>query len=236
MSDRRALVVNADDFGRCRLINAGIFRTHEKGIVTSTSLMVRWPGASEAAAYAQNHPTLGVGLHLDFGEWAYDAGAWLPLYEVVPLDDAQAVAAEACAQLDTFRRLLGRDPTHIDSHQHVHLQQPLSTIAAAAAGKLGIPLRHREPRVGYCGDFYGQTREGCPMAAAVSPARLAEILESLPAGFTELACHPGEGSETDFVYVKERRREVESLCDPRVFAAIEREGIQLCTFAEVALG
>jgi len=232
VSDRRALVVNADDFGRCRLINAGIVRAHEEGIVTSASLMVRWPGAREAAEYARNHPALGVGLHLDFGEWAYDGGAWPALYEVVSLDDAQAVTAEARAQLDAFKRLLRRDPTHIDSHQHVHLHEPLATVAAAVAGELSVPLRHREPRVRYCGDFYGQTREGLPMDAGVSPDHLIEILEGLPAGFTELACHPGEGTETDSVYVEERRPEVESLCDPRVAKAIEREGIRLCTFAE----
>ena len=45
----RYLVVNADDFGRSEGVNRGILRAHERGIVTSTSLMVRWPAAEHAA-------------------------------------------------------------------------------------------------------------------------------------------------------------------------------------------
>ena len=73
----RVLVVNADDFGRSPGVNAGIADTHERGIVTSTSLMVRWPAAEQAAAYARQTPTLAVGLHADLGEWARRDGAWV---------------------------------------------------------------------------------------------------------------------------------------------------------------
>ena len=49
----RALIVNADDFGLSPGVNAGVARTHEQGILTSASLMVRQPAADEAAAYAR---------------------------------------------------------------------------------------------------------------------------------------------------------------------------------------
>ena len=49
MTDR-ALIVNADDFGLSAGVNAGVARTHEEGILTSASLMVRQPGAEQAAA------------------------------------------------------------------------------------------------------------------------------------------------------------------------------------------
>ena len=65
----RYLIVNADDFGQSRGINRGITEAHEQGIVTSASLMVRWPAAPEAAAYARSHGSLSLGLHFDFGEW-----------------------------------------------------------------------------------------------------------------------------------------------------------------------
>src|SRR3712207_7115710 len=51
-----------------------LFRSYEGGIVTSASLMVRWPAATEAAAYAREHRDLSVGLHLDLGEWVYREG------------------------------------------------------------------------------------------------------------------------------------------------------------------
>ncbi len=157
MTDRD-LIVNADDFGRCRLINAGIRRSHEEGIVTSASLMVRWEGAGEAAAYAREHRSLAVGLHLDLGEcWAYRRSRWEATYEVVRLDDAAAVEREALSQLGAFRRLLGRYPTHIDSHQHVHGSDPVRRVAREIAGELNVPLRGEAGGIRYCGDFYGKT-------------------------------------------------------------------------------
>ncbi len=50
---KRYLIVNADDFGLSFGVNQGIIEAFEHGIVTSTSLMVNWIGAAEAAAYAR---------------------------------------------------------------------------------------------------------------------------------------------------------------------------------------
>ncbi|HEV2772908.1 MAG TPA: ChbG/HpnK family deacetylase [Thermoleophilaceae bacterium] len=235
MTDRD-LIVNADDFGRCRLINAGIRRSHEEGIVTSASLMVRWEGAGEAAAYAREHRSLAVGLHLDLGEWAYRRSRWEATYEVVPLDDAAAVEREALSQLGAFRRLLGRYPTHIDSHQHVHGSDPVRSVAREIAGELNVPLRGEAGGIRYCGDFYGKTGEGEPLHEAVTPERLMEILIGLPPGPTELACHPGDGAETDPIYDEERRLEVAALCDPRVRGTLEELGVSLRSFAELDPG
>src|SRR2546430_9059599 len=108
----RHLIVNADDFGQSRGVNRGIVAAHERGIVTSASLMVRWPAAAEAAALGRAHPRLSIGLHVDLGEWTYRDGEWVPVYEVVRLDNPAAVAQEAGRQLAAFRRLTGADPTH----------------------------------------------------------------------------------------------------------------------------
>lgn len=230
----RALIVNADDFGLSAGVNRGIVEAHEHGILTSASLMVRWPAATGAAAYARDHPDLSVGLHLDLAEWTYRDGGWFPLYEVVPTSDSAAVAAEVTEQLAAFRRLTGRDPTHLDSHQHVHRFEPVRSIMIAAATTLGVPLRHESPRIRYCGDFYGQTGKGDPYPQAITVEALVEILESLPEGITELACHAGYGDDLEGMYRDERAQEVRALCDPRVRAAIAKEAIQLCSFAHPA--
>jgi predicted glycoside hydrolase/deacetylase ChbG (UPF0249 family) len=233
---QRILVVNADDFGLCPGVNRGIIAAHERGIVTSTSLMVRWPATAAAAAYARTHPSLGVGLHLDLGEWVFRDGEWLQLYEVVPAGDRKALATEVENQLAEFRRLLGREPTHLDSHQHLHRDEPLSSIARELAGRLKVPLRHFTPGVAYCGDFYGQTAEGDPLPGNITADSLIGYLERLPQGVNELACHPGE--ETDdlrTMYRSERRAEVRSLCDPRVREAVDKSGIRLCSFDDVQL-
>src|SRR5262245_29293778 len=138
----RYLIVNADDFGQSPGVNRGVAMAHERGIVTSASLMVRWPAALEAAAYARCHPDLSLGLHLDLGEWECKNTDWQPRYEVVPVENASAVADEVAGQLAAFRRLLGADPTHIDSHQHVHTQEPVRRVVRDLADRLGVPVRH----------------------------------------------------------------------------------------------
>ena|SRR5215472_6527381 len=230
MKPRRYVIVNADDFGQSPGINRGVIRAHEQGIVTSASLMVRWPPAEQAAAYAREHPALSVGLHVDLSEWAYRDGAWVPLYQVVPADDSQAVRDELSRQLAEFRRLTGTDPTHIDSHQHVHRDEPTRSVLLDLARRMDIPLRHCSPDVNYCGEFYGQTAEGAPLSGRVTTDALIRILAALPAGVTELGCHPGFGEDLDTMYLNEREPEVQVLCDPRVQTALADLGIELCSF------
>ena len=230
MGAGRVLIVNADDFGLTHGVNRGIIEAHENGIVTSTSLMVKQSAADEAAAYAAGNPALGVGLHLDLGEWVFSAGSWSAVYEVVPLDDPAMVEEEALAQLETFRCLVGRDPTHIDSHQHVHRDEPVRSIVVRLARELEVQVRHCSEGVRYCGSFYGQTTEGEPFPEAITVQRLIEILRGLPAGATELACHPGYANGLESTYRSEREDEIPVLCDPEVLAFLSLEKITLASF------
>jgi predicted glycoside hydrolase/deacetylase ChbG (UPF0249 family) len=229
----RWLIVNADDFGQSPGINAGVVRAHEEGIVTSASLMVRWPAAAEAAAYCRGHSALSVGLHLDLGEWKFQGGAWTAVYRVVPLDDVAAVRREVAEQLAAFERFVGRAPTHLDSHQHVHRSATVAAALEEVTAARGLPLRGVTPHIHYCGDFYGQTAEGAPLADAVSVTALVRVLAALPAGVTELGCHPAQAVELDTMYRRERRQELDVLCDARVRAALREHGIGLCTFHDV---
>jgi predicted glycoside hydrolase/deacetylase ChbG (UPF0249 family) len=230
MAIERYLIVNADDFGMSSGVNRGIIKVHKYGIVTSTSLMVRWPAAAEAAAYSRKCPDLSLGLHVDLGEWVFRNGTWIPLYEVVPVDNKTDVADEVNRQLASFRRLVGKDPTHLDSHQHVHREEPVGSVLAEIAHRLAVPLRHNTQEVHYCGDFYGQTGQGLSLPDTVSVDALIGILAALPPGVTELGCHPGEGSDLDTMYRNERAEEVRVLCDPQVRAAIISKKIKLCSF------
>jgi predicted glycoside hydrolase/deacetylase ChbG (UPF0249 family) len=226
----RFLIVNADDFGLSAGVNQGIIRAHERGVVTSASLMVRWPAAKAAADYAAAHPRLSLGLHLDLAEWVYRDEQWVPRYQVVPADDERAVADEVTRQCESFRRLVGKDPTHLDSHQHVHRNEPVLSIMSRFAHQMAVPLRSFSPAVRYCGDFYGQTGEGEPYPEGISLEGLLNILSTLPEGVTELGCHPGEDEHLDSVYRVERKHEVEVLCDQRVRQALANNHIQLRSF------
>jgi chitin disaccharide deacetylase len=228
------IIVNADDFGLSAGVNCGIIECVEHGILTSASLMVRWPAAVEAAAYAKTNRAFSVGLHVDLGEWVLRNGEWEPLYKVVNTDDAEAVAKEIENQVAEFRRLMDRNPSHLDSHQHVHRNKPARSIMLKLARELGVPLRECDPRIRYCGDFYGQGGDGEHLPGAISVANLKNILSSLPDGVTELGCHPGYGDDVNSPYRVERAEEVRVLCAPAVPQLLADLQIVLCSFESVA--
>ena len=229
----RRLIVNADDFGLSEGVNRGIIEAHERGIVTSASLMVRSPFAAEAAAYSRRNGRLSLGLHLDLFEWIYKDGNWMPLYEVVPVNDPAAVADELARQLDLFLVLVGRRPTHLDSHQHAHGLEPVRSALIKIGHEFAVPVRHFSETVKYNGNFYGQSGKGIPYPQGISVEGLIELLRSLPKGVTELACHPGFDENLDSAYARERSEEVRVLCDPLVKSTLKEEGIQLISFSDL---
>lgn len=229
----RRLIVNADDFGQSAGVNEGVIRCHQRGIVTSASLMVRWPDAAGAAEYARGEPALSVGLHIDLGEWECRGGEWMALYTVVPMEESVAVRDEIVRQLETFTRLMRSGPTHLDSHQHVHRSAPVDRMVSEIAARLGVPVRHRCLAVRYDGSFYGQGSGGSALGGAITPQHMTSILRALPVGTTELGCHPGLRNDAWGMYVGEREQEVNVLCDPGVRKTLEAEGIELISFRDL---
>ncbi|MDQ3675771.1 MAG: ChbG/HpnK family deacetylase [Actinomycetota bacterium] len=232
MTGSLQLVVNADDLGRSEAINGGIVRAHTHGIVTSASLMVRYAAATHAVAAAGEYPRLGLGLHFDLGEWEYRDGEWRSVYKVARPDDAAAVEDELARQLAQFDRLVGAAPTHIDSHQHVHREEPVRSAVTRAAAALGIPVREA-PGVRFCGAFYGQGRHGVALPELISAQALVALVGELRPGVTELCCHPAQAVDFESSYAAERLVELRALCDPRVRRALDEHGVALCDFRDV---
>jgi len=225
----RVLIVNADDFGASEGINRGIVEAHTDGIVTSTSLMVTGSVVAGAVALARAHPELGIGLHLDLDGEQADP-------DLDPSDTA-AVRAELARQLEVFGELMGRPPTHVDSHHHIHRRPEIEPIARELVAPLGIPLRE-DGRVTFVGGFYGQWEWQVTDLHHVSPEFLIWILRNeVGEGWTEVSCHPGYVSD-DFtsVYLTEREAELQTLTDPRVRAEIEAAGIRLASYRELQTG
>lgn len=231
MAQARNLIVNADDFGLSPAVNAGVLRGHAHGIVTSASLMVRKPGATEAVRLAREHPGLALGLHLDLAQWDYRDGGWTPVYQRCDAEDPRAVAVECRSQLELFRRLTGHEPTHVDSHQHLHDSEPVSAVVTQMCVEIGVPLRGRQ--IPYEGGFYGQTGHGEALPESIGVERLSALIRDLPRGWTELGCHPGEGVKlAESSYAQERERELSALCDPALEPLLARESVRLCSFAD----
>ena len=225
------VIVNADDFGASSGVNRGIVECHRRGILTSTSLMVTGAAAQEAVALSEDNPQLAIGLHWDVvGEDERD----------FDLGDEQAVRDELQSQLERFDALMGRPPTHIDSHRHTHLDDDVRDLFRELVAPLGIPLRG-DGRVNFIGGFYAQWEWGVTELEHVSVQALQGILrDEVTEGWTEVSCHPGymtPGYRS--TYNTEREAEIRTLTDPRVRATIEELGIHLesyATYAEAQTG
>ena len=218
----RQLIVNADDFGLSPGVTDGILEAHTQGIVTSTSLMVFAPGAERAARAATGHPDLSLGLH--FVE-----------PDPVDLDDPRQAASAFADQLERFRELTGGDPTHVDSHHHVHAEGPRASTFAELVAPLEVPLRGNG-QVAYVGGFWAQWEPGVTELRYVSREFLLELVrtEALE-GFTELACHPARITG-DFTssYLAEREAELGTLTEPGLRDEVEALGVHLVSYHDWA--
>jgi predicted glycoside hydrolase/deacetylase ChbG (UPF0249 family) len=219
------LVVNDDDFGHAEGVNHGIIAAHERSVVRSTSLMVDAPLAAEAVALARQYPQLGVGLH--FTVTNQDG----PL---VDLFDVAVIQRELQRQYQRYCDLLGRPPTHLDSHHHVHLRRELKPFFLSWAKEHRLPLRSLGP-VHYNGGFYGhwydEEWQPHPAHELISIDNLEKILRALPEGVTELACHPGYVSpDLNSSYTTEREIELSTLLNPRVLELVRELDIVLVNY------
>jgi len=214
----RLLVVNADDFGLSPGVNEGILEAHADGIVTSASLMVLAPGAVDAARAAAEHRRLSVGLHF------VDDGA-------ADLDRPAEIVGSFHSQLERFRELVGRDPTHVDSHHHVHTKSAARRATfAQLVGPLGVHLRG-QGAAAYVGAFSGQWQPGVTNLRYVRRPFLLQLIRSRARdGATELGCHPARIGDFNSSYLEERAVELQTLTEPGLRTEIEAIGVELVGF------
>jgi chitin disaccharide deacetylase len=247
----RLLVVNADDLGRTEGINEGIFDAHERGIVSSATLMVGFAAAAKAAVALADHPRLGVGLHVTLT----GAAPTLPASRVPSLVGADArfpakpesirepdpaeLRAEVRNQLDIFRDLVHRDPTHIDSHHHSHRHPVVLDAMIELATTHRLPIRASSPAVAAAlrGAGIATTDVFVERFFADEARRdvLFSIFDELAPGSTELMCHPARVDDelrSSSSYAEPRARELEVLTDPAVRRELAERGIRLARFDE----
>jgi predicted glycoside hydrolase/deacetylase ChbG (UPF0249 family) len=248
MREVKRLIVNADDFGRSAGVNAGVLEAHARGVVTSSTVMVLEPSAARGIREAaERAPRLSLGLHFTLTGGAPPAaaaravptlapGGVFPrrredMAETLPADE---VRRELEAQIGIFQVLARKRPSHLDCHHHVSLHPSVEPVFAEVARKYSLPVRgatedslKRLRAAGvktpdrFVDRFYGES---------AGFETLAEILESLPEGTTELMCHPGHADErlkATSTYAERREQEVEVLCDPAVKKILKQAGVRL---------
>ena len=250
----RRLIVNADDFGRTRGINAGVLEAHLAGVVTSATAMVLEPAAEEGISEAiRRAPRLALGLHFAVTGGGCPAadpariptllvgGRFARSPERLPREiPPQEIFHELDAQILLFERLAGRAPSHIDSHHHSALHASIQPVFAEVARKRGLPVRAssegarealraagvRTPDH-FLDDFYGE---------GATAQNLRSTLGGLRDGTSELMCHPGRADEellAGSTYARERERELALLCDPEIPLLLARDAVRRIDFRDL---
>jgi predicted glycoside hydrolase/deacetylase ChbG (UPF0249 family) len=219
---RRYVIVNADDFGESPGVNRGIIEAHERGIVTSASLLLDQRGTDAAVALARQHPGLSLGLHANLD------GVGL---ELVGPERLEVQRRELERQFSAFQALTGKSPSHLDSHHHVHRQLNVARLFLELSSRYGIPLRGFSD-VFYVGRFYGQWDPAKTDLSQISVDFLISLLGKIGPGFTEIGCHPGYQDPASDSYNRERELELHSLTDPRAKTALATLGIRLVNYRD----
>lgn len=254
----KRLIINADDFGFTRDVNAGIVHAHVHGVLTSTTLMANGDAFDDAVRLARDTPSLDIGCHLVLVQ-----GRSLLTGKLLPERPRSLLADLARGRLNVYAELraqiekiiaAGIKPTHLDSHKHTHLVPNVFREVVRLASEFKIPyvrlpLDHtaafaRVPcaaadhfyrrfatrfRVHMTDNFLGFRLTG-----SFNEDTFAAALSNLPDGTTEFMCHPGFlGSELEHAAtrLKESRvRELEALTSPRIRDLLDAKAIRLSPF------
>ena len=138
----KQLIVNADDFGFTRDVNAGIVEAHTRGILTATTLMANGDAFDDAVRLAREHPTLDIGCHMVLvgGRSVVDG-------RPLPSTVGEMMRAIVAGQLRPYpelraqaRKILdaGIRPAHLDTHKHTHLFPPVLDAVARVAEEFDV--------------------------------------------------------------------------------------------------
>jgi predicted glycoside hydrolase/deacetylase ChbG (UPF0249 family) len=153
----RELIVNADEFGLTEGVNHGIVRVHRHGIVTSTTMVANEHAFDHAVALLTEVPHLAIGVHLNITHGV----PVLPEVRVFSLVDEDGLFHRRNRFLqrmvtgridlvqveDEFRAQIekvmdaGIRPSHLDSHESIHMYPSIFRVVASLARELRLPVR-----------------------------------------------------------------------------------------------
>lgn len=159
----KKLIINADDFGLTGGVNRGIIEGHQKGVITSTTLMANMLGFEDAVRLARQNPHLGVGIHLNIyrgkplfspsqipsllnqnGEFFSSFKLAKKIYQ--GKINLKEVEEELKAQIIKVKEA-GINITHLDSEKHFHCFPQISAVVLKLAAyfnirKIRLPREH----------------------------------------------------------------------------------------------
>lgn len=248
------LIVNADDLGYCPGVNKGIALGFQKGIVTSTTLLVNRIGSNEAIGMIKSGRIPAVGLHL-----CLTSGMPISPKEKIPslvdqegyfkskevLLSSQLPVGEISLELKSqIEQVLSQSISisHLDCHHHIFENQQVLEAVAKLALEYKLPVRSINPDMRqylkgqeintpeyFIGSFYGQKATKDHLLEELRKAK--NQLDGH--GVVELMVHPGIVDEyllANSSYTGERRQELELLTREEIKSSILEMGFQLINF------
>lgn len=248
------LIVNADDWGRTVADTEAAREAFLRRKVTSVTAMVFMADSSRAAALALD---LGIpaGLHVNFteplsGDPRSDSlrrehaaiARYLTRSRMAQLIYnprlARAFARLFEAQLEQFRRLFGREPSHFDGHQHMHLCANMvfsGTIPFGAKVRRSFSFAPGEKSVAnrayrafvdwWVGRRCLQADYFFDLSQRMAPPQFGRVCTLARDHSVELMCHPARHAEADFLRSPEYAARVAglTLADYRELACTGKE-------------
>ncbi len=264
------MCICVDDIGMSEPINRAALELVRMGRVHALSCMVggpAWPGTIgqlRALAPAQ----VDIGLHLDLTEFALWPGSRRSLRRWIVAGslgrvDRTALRREIGAQLTAFEDGLGRAPSHVDGHQHVHQlagiraelvdalhdrygQMPpwLRSGRAAPGQRLRSLKANVIERLGSTALEHMAERVGVGHNAHLlgvydfrgGAGRYRRLLDGWLAGAAQgdlLMCHPALGARLVDDFAKARQAEFEVLSGAALADGIKAHGIELRSMTSI---
>lgn len=166
------VIFNADDFGLHPDVNAGIIRAYQHGVLTSTSVMAVGEALDEAVQLLRANPGLDTSVHItlvaerpvlpvdevpslvdETGHFWPDYMAFAKRYFLgkISKDELRAECEAQIARLE----YLGIHPSHLDSHQHLHVLPGILDICLDLMEAHGIRrMRLPAETYGFTGGFH----------------------------------------------------------------------------------
>ncbi len=227
LSNRHKLIITADDFGLSPRANRNIRYLLSIGKIDRIAIMAHGEiSEKEIAELAKSHVKLDI--HLDIlhelgNNRKKRAGFAWRMFEfflkiLTRKITTRKIEADWENQIKIFRKLFGKNPDGINSHEHIHFFPPFFKVALNLRDKYSIPyirigdsasMPHNNA-VSYILHFLRKINLSiCAKRGCVSSGSLASLewiedidafLDNLPEGTIEIVCHPELAEE--FVKIK----------------------------------
>ena len=148
------VVVNADDFGESTSVNQAILKCFNKDLISSATLICNMPGFEEACEIIKSEKLdEKIGIHFNLSEgnpltekikkqkkFINEDGCMYKSFKGFTLNGEEKIAVygELIAQLEKCIQQ-GINPTHIDSHHHMHHFWGIGRVIVTIANQYQVP-------------------------------------------------------------------------------------------------